>query len=161
MSVEFWDSYRGDALRFREQMEGREFCISQDRQEGQNCVQSFKGSLAIIHYQIFAHAGSAPPISMREYVRNIDRHEAVPFREPFEQIIKLQQGVASDLQVFGYQRGSNDLDGKSEETWCLFRQDLYLGSADDAFLILHWKHMLRAIRILDLIPGAGTRMASR
>ena len=40
--------------------------------------------------------------------------------------------------------------------WRLLRQDLYLNSQTTAFLIVHWKHTLDVISLVDVIPGDDT-----
>jgi hypothetical protein len=42
--------------------------------------------------------------------------------------------------------------------WYLLRQDLYLNDQGTAFLIVHWKHILNSIGLLDVIPGDGTEL---
>ncbi len=99
---------------------------------------------------------------MREYVRTIDRDSRVKDRAPFERALEVRSGLASDIQAFGYEPDAGSpVQSKVEqrpEPWCLFRQDLYLAGAGEAFLVVHWKHTLSAIRILDVIPGFQTRM---
>jgi hypothetical protein len=42
--------------------------------------------------------------------------------------------------------------------WYLVRQDLYLNEETAAFLVVHWKHTLNLISLLDVIPGDGTEL---
>jgi len=44
--------------------------------------------------------------------------------------------------------------------WFLLRQDLYLNDQAAPFLIVHWKHTLNFISLVDVIPGDGTQMAA-
>jgi hypothetical protein len=38
------------------------------------------------------------------------------------------------------------------------RQDLYLNDQPSAFLIVHWKHTVDFISLVDVIPGDGTQL---
>ena len=96
---------------------------------------------------------------LREYVRSIDQSDRVPVRPPFERVIQVQHGLASDIQVFGYPDNSSDGSNRTQEpddAWCLFRQNLYLKDKTVPFLVVHWKHTLTRIRVLDVIPENGT-----
>jgi hypothetical protein len=42
--------------------------------------------------------------------------------------------------------------------WYLVRQDMYLNDETPALLVVHWKHMLNLISLLDVIPGDGTQL---
>jgi hypothetical protein len=66
----------------------------------------------------------------------------------------------SDIQAFGY--NADDLEQMASDTnrravWYLVRQDLYLNDQASAFLVVHWKHTLDVISLLDVIPGDETR----
>ncbi len=156
LTFEYWDNYNSSAMRFRERMFNHPFCLAPDGQEVTDCPQDFKGSLAIAHYQVHLNGTSASEPCLREMVRDIDRSATVPARRPFERTIPLQQGIASDVQVFGYSDSSAAL-GSSAEVWWLARQDLYLDQQSVPFLVLHWRHQLDGIRVLDMLPGPGTR----
>jgi hypothetical protein len=85
-------------------------------------------------------------------------------RAPYERALALQGGLASDIQAFGYEAKDGSpaaSNAESHEPWCLFRQDLYFDQQSQPFLVLHWKHTLSAIRVLDLIPGEHTRLIER
>ncbi len=115
--------------------------------------------MAIARYRILTHDKPAASLSQREYVRNVDRSDSIPDRPPFERVIETRHGLASDIQVFGYEQLPGQESGpvsQADEVWCLLRQDLSLKDQARPFLVVHWKHTFSAIRILDLIPGAGT-----
>lgn len=159
MTLEFYDNYTDDGLQFREHWSDRRFCLSVQGQEDRNCISNFKGSIAVARYRIFSHTTSEPSLSLREYVRSIDGSDSLPARPPFERVIQMQRGMGSDIQAFGYQRSpSHDSahGADAESVWRLFRQDLYLQDKVDPFLVVHWKHTLGAIRVLDIITGDGT-----
>jgi hypothetical protein len=101
---------------------------------------------------------------LKEYVRTIDQDHRLNARAPFERLIQLRQGMASDIQAFGFEVKRREAPGNIAEEhygpWCLLRQDLYLDGQTSPFLVVHWKHALDAIRILDIIPGDETRAIS-
>jgi hypothetical protein len=159
MTLEFHDNYGKFGLGFRERSSGRPFCLSFQGEEDRNCVGNFIGSIAVARYRILSTNTSEPSMSLREYVRSIDHSDSIATRPPFERVIQLQRGLASDIQVFGYEKSSardGSQDAGPDKTWCLLRQDLYLKNQVNPFLVVHWKHTLSAIRVLDIIPGDGT-----
>jgi hypothetical protein len=67
--------------------------------------------------------------------------------------------VVSDIQVFGYNPDDPQQASfftKPLAAWRLLRQDLYLSGRSTAFLIVHWKHALDVINLVDVIPGDET-----
>lgn len=159
MTLEFYDRYASQGFRFEERSSERRFCISGAGEENRNCLKNFRGSIAIARYRILSRDGSPASLAIREYVRNIDRSDSTPERPPFERVIETQRGLASDIQAFGYEQAPGQESGRApqqDEVWCLLRQDLFLKDKTRPFLVVHWKHTLSAIRVLDVIPGTGT-----
>ena len=74
--------------------------------------------------------------------------------------------LLSDLSSVTSRRSATTPDDAEQGTpganllpvWYLVRQDLYLNDQATAFLIVHWKHTLNLISLLDVIPGAGTEL---
>lgn len=67
----------------------------------------------------------------------------------------------SDIQAFGYNTDDEKQtasDANLLPVWYLVRQDLYLNDQTTAFLVIHWKHTLDLISLLDVIPGDGTQL---
>jgi hypothetical protein len=160
MVVEFFDNYSTNGFWFKEQRDSRRFCLSGAGQENRNCLANFTGSIAIARYHIQPLSHAPRALALREHVRAIDQDSRLMTREPFERTINLENGVASDIQAFGYQADaspSQESDGPNGP-WCLLRQDLYLEGPGALFLVLHWKHTLNAIRLFDVIPGDRTRL---
>lgn len=162
MSVDFYDRYSSKGFWFDERRTDRKFCLSADGQEGHNCLTKFLGAIAVAHYRVRSRSHSPSRLVLRERVRTIDRDSRLDDRPPYERTLRLQGGLASDIQAFGYEPATSTY-GNAEapelhEPWCLFRQDLYLDGEGAPFLVVHWKHTLSAIRILDLIPGDQTRV---
>ena len=93
----------------------------------------------------------------------IDHDGRISPRAPFERVLAIERAIVSDIQAFGY----NPDDGEQGTpranllaVWYLVRQDLYLNDQATAFLIVHWKHTLDLISLLDVIPGDGTELIS-
>jgi len=86
-------------------------------------------------------------------------------RPPFHRKVELHYGVAGDIQAFGYKDSRLSpmpaMLPDSASPWYDFRQDLYLEADSAPFLIIHWKHALSAIRVLDIIPAGETSLVSR
>lgn len=95
-------------------------------------------------------------ISLREHVRTIDHDVRVEQRPPFDREIRLVQGIASDIQAFGYETETPSPPSNDRDPWCFFRQDLYFDRLQSPFLVVHWRHALSGIRVLDAIPGEHT-----
>lgn len=165
MTVEFYDRYASTGFWFEERRENREYCLSAAGEEDSHCLENFSGSLAVARYQVKPLSSKEQIMVLREHVRTIDQDHRIDARAPFERVIKVQHGIASDIQAFGYEvessapRRANDPD-EPYGPWCFLRQDLYLDGQRSPFLVVHWRHALSAIRILDVIPGEETRAIS-
>ena len=160
MSVEYFGRSSLKKLRFRDSLTNRSFCLSASGQEDKSCIQNFSGSMAIARYHLRSRLPSARPVTLRERVLTIDRDARMSPRAPFERVLAPERDVVSDVQAFGYD--PNDPTRPKTESpvpvWCLLRQDLYLNEQPDAFLVVHWKHTLDSISLVDVIPGDRTQM---
>jgi hypothetical protein len=159
MTLEYHDHCTDRDLKFLERSSGRHYCLSFNGEENRNCVSNFTGAIAVARYKISSKTRSGPSPLLREYVRDIDQSDRVAARPPFEGSIQVQHGLASDIQVFGYQDSSRPQNARTQEAddaWCLLRQNLYLKNDATPFLVVHWKHTLGSIRVLDIIPENGT-----
>lgn len=164
MTLEYYDGYSDSDLRFQERSSQRKFCLSPQGEENRNCASDFTGSIAVARYRISSQFRSQSSPSLREHVRSIDQSDHVPVRPPFDRVIEIEHGLASDIQVFGYQDSSAAPGARlqnSDNAWCLLRQDLYLKNKTVPFLVVHWKHTLSSIRVLDIIPENGTLQIAR
>ena len=161
MTVQYFANPSTNSFRFRDNQTNRRFCLSADGAKDQACLDRFVGSMAIAHYDFRSRVHSATPLSLRERVLTIDYDSRLSPRPPFERVLAVERKVVSDIQAFGY-----NLDGPQQEppgtgpvaVWLLLRQDLYLNDQSSAFLIVHWKHTLDFISLLDVIPGDGTEL---
>jgi hypothetical protein len=166
MSVEYFGRSEINNFRFRDALTNRGFCLSSNGQEGQGCLQHFAGSIAIAHYTFLSTRRTQPPVTLRERVRTIDQDNRMDTRPPFERALAIESEVVSDIQAFGFnpdepRPSQPSAPGSvSPAVWCLLRQDLYLNDQSAAFLIVHWKHTLDFIRLLDVIPGDHTQLIS-
>jgi hypothetical protein len=156
MTFDFHDRYVGGGFWFREETSNRRFCLSSKGETDRNCLPKFRGSLAIARYAVRTGDEQRTP-TLREYVRTIDHDARLDLRPPFERAIKLEKGIGSDLQAFGYEPSPGDQRNPEKHgPWYLFRQDLFLEPQPAPFLVIYWKHALSSIRVLDLIPGDQT-----
>jgi hypothetical protein len=157
MAIRFSDGYASRGFWFRDRSGGRDFCLSARGEEGRNCLANFKGSLAIVEYRVRSRAKQHGLPELREYVRTIDHDASLNGRPPFERVIQLERGVASDVQAFGYETMEETKPiSEVHGPWYLYRQDLFLEPQRTPFLVVYWKHALSSIRILDIIPGDQT-----
>jgi hypothetical protein len=159
MSVQFLANTSTESFRFRDSQTNRSFCLSADGEENHGCLERFVGAMAIARYAIRSRRPSSTPLSLRERVITIDNDSRMIARPPFERLLAVEREVVSDIQVFGYNPDDPQQASffkKPLAAWRLLRQDLYLGGQSTAFLIVHWKHALDVINLVDVIPGDGT-----
>ena len=77
-------------------------------------------------------------------------------------MLAIERAIVSDIQAFGYNPDDAEQGTPTNllAVWYLVRPDLYLNDQATAFLIVHWKHTLNLISLLDVIPGDGTELIS-
>jgi hypothetical protein len=160
VTVEFYDRYSTDGFSFRDLSRGRGFCLSASGEENRQCASAFFGSLAVARYKFRPRLDGRRVSGLREHVRTIDLDPRLPHRIPFDHSIEVRDGIASDIQAFGYESPPPGFDRARKPgpppPWYYFRQDLYIDASATAFLVVHWRHTAAAIRILDVIAGEGT-----
>ena len=106
---------------------------------------------------------SGTPLNLRERALTIDHDGRISPRAPFERVLAIERAIVSDIQAFGYNPDDAEQGTPSANllaVWYLVRQDLYLNDQATAFLIVHWRHTLNLISLLDVIPGDGTELIS-
>ena len=82
-------------------------------------------------------------------------------RVPFERALAVERAVVIDIQAVGCDADDGEQTGSDADplpVWYLVRQDMYLNDETPALLVVHWKHMLNLISLLDVIPGDGTQL---
>jgi hypothetical protein len=156
MSVQYFASSSINSFRFRDNLTNRTFCLSATGDENQACLERFVGSMAIAHYQFHSRLRSGAPLNLRERVLTIDHDSRILPRAPFERVLAVERAAVSDIQAFGY--NADNAEPTTSAVWYLVRQDLYMNDQATAFLVIHWKHTLDLISLLDVIPGDGTRL---
>lgn len=133
--------------------------------EGRPCGKSetgkWIGSYAIVHFKLLRQAQGANVLTLRERVRVIDQDADLPNRPTFESVIPINDQTASDIELYGYSEGSAGKGEKDEDrTWRFFRQEVFYGNQERPFLILHWKHTVESITLIDAIPVGAARLES-
>ncbi len=161
MSLQYFASSQANSFHFRDRLTNRAFCLSANGEEDRTCLERFVGAIAVARYDFSARIDSPTPLRLRERVLTIDHDSRMSPRPPFERALVIERQVASDIQAFGYNRDDREqAASNAKPVWCLLRQDLYLNDQATAFLIVHWKHTVDSISLLDLIPGDGTQRIS-
>ena len=163
MSVQFFANGSIDNFGFQNAATNPVFCLSAFGEKDRACLQRFVGSVAIAHYDFRSRIHSTAPLNLRERVLTIDHDRRIAPRPPFERVLAIQRQIVSDIQAFGYNPDDPQQAASSDEllpVWCLLRQDLYLNDQTTAFLIVHWKHTLNFISLVDVIPGDRTKLIS-
>ena len=162
MSVQYFSNSSSEGFRFRDGLTNRAFCLSSNGEEDRSCLERFVGSMAIARYNFRSRHRSQTPLNLRERVLTIDHDSRISPRPPFERVLAVESEIASDIQAFGYNPSDPQTPSSARQSaiWCLLRQDLYLNDQSTAFLIVHWKHTLNVISLVDIIPGEGTELLS-
>jgi hypothetical protein len=160
MSVEYFGNSEIKNLRLRDRLSNRAFCLSANGEQDQTCLERFSGSMAIARYRFRSRLRSDIPFTLRERVLTIDHDSRLSPRAPFERALAAEREVVSDIQAFGYNGDDPGQGAKPHTVWCLLRQDLYLNNQTTAFLIVHWKHTVDFISLVDVIPGERTQRIS-
>jgi hypothetical protein len=159
MSVQFLANASTEGFHFRDRLTNRTFCLSANGREDHGCLERFVGAMAIARYAFHSRRHSATPLNLRERVLIIDNDSGMSLPPPFERAVAVEREMASDIQTFGYNPDDPQptvFRSKPPAAWRLLRQDLYLNDQATAFLIVHWKHTLDVISLVDVIPGNDT-----
>jgi hypothetical protein len=159
MSVQFLANSSSEGFHFRDRLTNRTFCLSANGEENHGCLERFVGAMAIARYAFRSRGQSAAPLNLRERVLIIDNDSRMSPPPPFERVLAVEREMASDIQAFGYNPDDplqTAFRTKPPAAWRLLRQDLYLNGQTAAFLIVHWKHTLDVISLVDVIPGDDT-----
>jgi hypothetical protein len=160
MSVQFLANSSTEGFHFRDSLTNRAFCLSASGEENRGCLERFVGAMAIARYAFHSRRHSPAPVNLRERVLTIDNDSRMSPPAPFERVLTVEREVVSDIQAFGYNPDDPQqaaFSTKPLAAWRLLRQDLYLNGQPTAFLIVHWKHTLDFISLVDVIPGDETQ----
>jgi hypothetical protein len=159
MSVQFLANSSTEGFHFRDTLNNRAFCLSANGEENRGCLERFIGAMAIARYAFRSRRHSPAPLNLRERVLTIDNDSRMNPPPPFERVLAVEREAVSDIQAFGYNPDDPQQTAFSSRplaAWRLLRQDLYLNGQPTAFLIVHWKHTLDFISLVDVIPGDET-----
>jgi hypothetical protein len=164
LTVRSYGKVSSDNLSFIDEITRRRFCApTKAGKAGSACVTAFRGALSVAQYRFYPSSRAAAPVMLRERVTTIDHDKRFSPRAPEEEAMAVEANAASDIQAFGF---STDHEAASESfpkfaaPWALMRQDLYIDDQKAPILILHWKHTLDSIELVDVIPGDRTRVLS-
>src|SRR5262252_10092038 len=104
MSIQSYGNSETKEFRFRDRVANRGFCLSADGEENRNCLSEFVGSLTIATYHFRPRNHEPTPLRLRERVLTIDQDYRMNPRAPFDGVLAVEKGLASDIQAFGYHR---------------------------------------------------------
>ncbi len=149
-----------DDLGFIDRATNQRMCVGEPSAPDRGCVLNFRGALAVAIYHFCSQSPAGVPAKLRERVVTIDHDRRIDPKPPIDEFVPVEQAVASDIQAFGYT--PDRLNGPMPplpfvSPWALMRQDLFIDAQTAPFLILHWKHTLESIQLVDVIPGDRTR----
>jgi hypothetical protein len=150
-------------LEFIDKETQRRFCVPTNGRSGGECVAEFRGAMAVAQYKFYPSFPRSGPAKLRERVITIDHDSRLNPRAPVDEYVAIEDGAASDIQAFGFAPDNPMATGslsKFVSPWALMRQDLYFDDQKAPILILHWKHTLESIGLVDVIPGDRTRVVS-
>jgi hypothetical protein len=125
----------------------------------------FVGAGALVRYSVESSGRKRRRGVVRERVVLLGQSEGLPARPVYEKTVPLVNGVASDLQLFGYDEDSvaeSDRPAAREQAkgmWRHFRQELFLDGGKEPFAVLEWRHTITQIG-MNPVP-AGTIAARR
>jgi len=160
MTVKSYGKISTNDLGFIDRTTNQRMCVGEPSAPDQGCVSNFRGALAVAIYHFSSQSPASVPVKLRERVVTIDHDRRIDPKPPIDEFVAVEQAVASDIQAFGYT--PDRLSGPMPplpfvSPWALMRQDLFIDAQTAPFLILHWKHTLESIQLVDVIPGDRTR----
>jgi hypothetical protein len=155
MKVQFEQPYRGRPLAFYQG--DKRHCY------GGRCLENFHGAVAIVRFAFAKARAKAPkPAELREVVTILEQSDDLPPANPLDLKIPIKDGLASDLQVMGYDEDGLPQDERSRmraeapaRMWRRVRQELYLNGAARPFAVIVWKHGMDGIELLSATNPAA------
>jgi hypothetical protein len=164
MTVVFPEPYAGRPLVFFSSVNPQKpLCYSGDGTLGR-CLDRFVGAVALVRYSVKRPDGRPLRAAIREQVTVLSQSNGLPDRAPFTKTIELVHGIGSDLQVFGYDESEVKKSERirtrpqaSQTVWRLYRQELYIGTEENPFAVIEWRHTLDHIKILGIHSPTSAR----
>jgi hypothetical protein len=161
LTVKPYGKVSSDDFAFIDQKTKRRFCMPANSTNDGGCVAGFRGAMSIALYTFHRSFPTAGPCRLREHVITIDHDSRINAHPAVEEYVTIEQDAASDIQAFGFTPDNAWGLGSTLQfvsPWALMRQDLYFDDQKTPVLILHWKHTLETIVLVDVIPGDKTRV---
>lgn len=153
LQVEFLEPYAGRRLAFYS--EGKQVCLSAETGFA-GCTERFVGALALVRYSAQSN-GKRKPRQIREVVHLVAQSPELPARAEFHKTVKLVNGVASDVQLFGYEEDDKGSEAERAEArsqarrlFRQFRQELFLDGEPRPFAVLNWVHTVGGIKLASI-----------
>ncbi|MCC6591409.1 MAG: hypothetical protein IT168_32285 [Bryobacterales bacterium] len=138
-------------------------CGSSNPRDG-SCPESFVGTAAFVEFSVHGPDGKpARKAAVREVVTLVAQSDGLPERKQFVQTVPLVNGIASDVQIFGYDEKPIPKEDRllqrdrSKASFRRFRQELFLDGDPEPFAILEWTHRTTDIRMSVLKATAANR----
>ena len=157
MKVVFFDPYRGTRLSLYSG--GQELCFPVAPGES-GCYERFVGAMALVEFSVRQKDGTRPTGGkIRERVVLIDKSPEVPDRQVFQKVAAVLNGVASDIQLYGYDEARVPEHRRAESRaevrpyWMRLRQELYWNDEDQPFAAIEWRHSIDEVRLLCVGTG--------
>jgi hypothetical protein len=133
----------------------------------QACSEHFVGAVTIVRFS--AGNGRGEPArtgEIHERVVLIDRSPGIPDRPIYTKAVRLVRGIASDIQLYGYDEGDIAPDRRAQSRdearrlWMHFRQELYWNRQNQPFAVLEWRHTIDGIGLVcvsgEILKGAAS-----
>ena len=154
MQIRSLAPYHGSQLVFYNSTNpGKKVCLP--ARPGSACAEKFVGALALVTFHVHWLANGRPAqATIREVVKQVAQSPGIPERPPFTMSLRTADGVASDVQLFGYDESPIPADQRADQReaakndWRQFRQELYLDNDQHAFASVEWLHAVTALRVL-------------
>jgi hypothetical protein len=119
------------------------------------CSEHFVGAVTLV--QFVAHNSKGKRVmtgEIYERVVLIDKSPGAPNRPTFTKSVRFLNGIASDIQLFGYdeddiaptERAQSREDARRD--WTYFRQELYWNRQRQPFAVIDWLHTIDSIRLV-------------
>jgi len=158
MEVRFSQPYIGTRLVFYDDEDPlKPVCFTGNGENGA-CPSHFVGAVALVTFTVKAARGKLrSKTSIREHVTVTEQSPDLPPRPPFDKTQVVKEGTVNDLQAFGYDEADIPKEQREaerrrskERLWRHCRQELYMNHETVPFAVIHWRHTLDAIEIVDV-----------
>jgi hypothetical protein len=138
-------------------------------------AEMFVGAGALVRYTVeYAAAaggrkgrGKSGRGTVRERVVLLDQSEGLPARADFHKKVPLVNGIASDLQLFGYDEATvvpaerTAARQQAKGLFRRFRQELFLDQETEPFAVLEWTHTITGIRVRQVSGSTNLARSGR